>query len=168
MSIPTPLFQGRDQLASAVGVAEVASREPWKGRVDEGIAEARTRFWRALGQSRVAYLQGLASNPVPSTDLEQLRELARQTEVKITRRSLVATMQVSVSDDNSQLDAWNDIPAFRSISTFDRRRELERLDQEIEDAMDFLRGAESAGAERKTKTSLIGAETVRLIGDSVR
>jgi hypothetical protein len=123
--------------------------------IDEAILGARLEFHRRLGQTRVNRLLAFAVVAAPSSDEEVLRALAAQTEVKLVRVQLLRELPNAFMDASGDLNKrWNEEAPFRERPRSDREREIVRLHEEIEQAMQMLARdeGESPGDERSVFT----------------
>jgi hypothetical protein len=107
--------------------------------VDESISSARLEFFRRLGQPQVQRLLAFPVVSEPSSDEEVLRSMASLTEVKLVRVSLLRELPNAFMDASGDLQKrWNEEAAFRERPRSDREREIARLNEEIEQAMQML------------------------------
>ena len=118
--------------------------------VDEAIVNARLEFFRRLGGTRVSRLLAFSVVAEPTSDEEVLRALASLTEVKLVRVALLRELPNAFMDASGDLQKrWNEEP-FRERPRSDREREVSRLNDEIEQAMQMLARdeGEAPGDER--------------------
>lgn len=119
--------------------------------IDEAIVGARVEFYRRLQQIRVQRLLAFSVVAQPSSDEEVLRALATLTEVKIVRVALLRELPNAFMDASGDLQKrWNEEAPFRERPRSDREREILRLEEEIEQAMQMLARdeGETPGDER--------------------
>ncbi len=119
--------------------------------IAEAILGARLEFFRRLGQARVNRLLAFAVVAAPSSDEEVLRALATQTEVRLVRVQLLRELPNAFMDASGDLNKrWNEEAPFRERPRSDREREIARLNEEIEQAMQMLARdeGEAPGDER--------------------
>lgn len=119
--------------------------------IDEAVAAARLAFYRRLGRIKVNNLLDIAEVAAPDTDDEVLRSLASLTEVKLVRVHLLRELPNAFMDASGDLNRrWNEEAPFRERPRSDREREVARLNEEIEQAMQELErdGDESPGDVR--------------------
>jgi hypothetical protein len=141
--------------------------------IAEGIAEARLRFYRRLGRPAVQALVNIAEVAEPSTDDEVMRTLATHTEVKAVRVFLLRELPNAFMDASGDLNRrWNEEAPFRERPRSDREREIARLEEEIEQAMQELErdGDESPGDTRSVLTfdgTPDNPEEIPLPGDTI-
>ena len=115
------------------------------------ILDARLEFYRRLGQSRVDRLLAFSVVAAPASDEEVLRALAAQTEVKLVRVQLFRELPNAFMDASGDLQKrWSEEAPFRERPRSDREREIARLNEEIEQAMQMLARdeGETPGDER--------------------
>jgi len=123
--------------------------------VDEAISSARLSFYRRLGRPAVQRLLDIAEVASPDSDDEVLRSLASLTEVKLVRVVLLRELPNAFMDASGDLNRrWNEEAPFRERPRSDREREIARLLEEIEQAMQELErdGDESPGDTRSVLT----------------
>lgn len=141
--------------------------------IDEAISNARLAFYRRLGRIPVQNLLGIAESATPSTDDEVLRTLASLTEVKLVRVFLLRELPNAFMDASGDVNKrWNEEAAFRERPRSDREREIARLNEDIEQAMQELErdGDESPGDTRSVLTfdgTPENPECIPLPGDSL-
>jgi hypothetical protein len=119
--------------------------------IDEAISVARLEFYRRLGRIRVDRLLAFSVVAEPSSDEEVLRSLASLTEVKLVRVALLRELPNAFMDASGDLQKrWNEEAPFRERPRSDREREILRLLDEIEQAMQMLARdeGETPGDER--------------------
>lgn len=123
--------------------------------IDEAISSARLAFYRRLGRTAVQNILEITEVAAPDTDDEVLRTLASLTEVKLVRVYLLRELPNAFMDASGDLNRrWNEEAPFRERPRSDRERELARLNEEIEQAMQELErdGDESPGDVRSVYT----------------
>ena len=119
--------------------------------ISEGISSARLAFYRRLGRPAVQRLLAIAEVAEPDSDDEVLRTLASLTEVKLVRVFLLRELPNAFMDASGDLNKrWNNEAPFRERPRSDLEREIARLNEEIEQAMQELErdGDESPGDVR--------------------
>lgn len=162
-----PLFMpSGEALRKALRLSQVPDQNDATAQIDAGIEASKVRFFQALGETRIASLQAIAYTTNPKTASDYLRVLAASTEVKIVRSQLLRVMPTLFMDGSSRVQTWNEEAAFRDGSTvLEKRDELKRLDQEIQQALDVLASSDlSLGS---ISVALLGADNVTKPGDSV-
>lgn len=123
--------------------------------IDEAISNARLAFYRRLGRPVVQALLDITEVATPSTDDQVMRTLASLTEVKLVRVALLRELPNAFMDASGDLNRrWNEEAPFRERPRSDREREIARLNEEIEQAMQELErdGDESPGDVRNVFT----------------
>lgn len=123
--------------------------------IAEGIAWARLAFHRRLGRPAVQRLLAISEVAEPSTDDEILRSLASATEIRLARVFLLRELPNAFMDASGDLNRrWNEEAPFRERPRSDREREIARLEEEIEQAMQELErdGDETPGDARSVLT----------------
>jgi hypothetical protein len=139
--------------------------------IDEAISWTRLEFYRRLGRNQVGDLIALTEVATPTTDDQVRRTLASLTEVKLVRLYLLRELPNAFMDASGDLNRrWQEEAPFRERPRSDREREILRLIDEVEQAMQILAedGEESPGDER-TIFSYDGTpeETAPLPGDTL-
>jgi hypothetical protein len=127
------------------------SAEDTHAIIDEAISGARLEFYRRLGRTRVNRLLAFAVVAEPSSDEEVLRSMAALTEVKLVRVALLRELPNAFMDASGDIHKrWNEEAPFRERPRSDRDREIHRLNEEIEQAMQMLARdeGETPGDER--------------------
>jgi hypothetical protein len=108
--------------------------------VDQAILDARVRFYRHLGATRVAAILTTAFTETPTTDAQVVRALAFSTEVKMVRCILMRTLPNTFMDASGDVDhRWNEEAPIREMGA-EREQELDRCDREVEAALLELEG----------------------------
>jgi hypothetical protein len=116
--------------------------------IDEAILAVRLGFYRELGIATVALLQATAFNPAPSTDADIRRALANTTEVNWVRLELMPRMPWLWSDSSGEAQKiWNEEAPFREKGAPTFKGLQERLEKDVQDALDILSGREALGEE---------------------
>jgi hypothetical protein len=112
-----------------------ASAADTEAIIDQAILDARVRFYRALGASRVAAILTTAFTETPTTDAQIVRALAFSTEVKMVRCILMRTLPNAFMDASGDVDArWNEEAPLREMGA-EREEELARCEREVEAAL---------------------------------
>ena len=141
--------------------------------IDEAISTARLAFYRRLGRPAVQDLLEITEVAEPDTDDEVLRTLASLTEVKLVRVTLLRELPNAFMDASGDLHKrWNEEAPFRERPRSDLEREVARLNEEIEQAMQELErdGDESPGDTRSVLTfdgTPEDPESIPLPGDTL-
>jgi len=131
------------------------SAEDTHAIIDEGISNARLAFYRRLGRLAVQNVLDIPEVAEPSTDDQVLRTLASLTEVKLVRVFLLRELPNAFMDASGDLNKrWNEEAAFRERPRSNLEKEIIRLNEEIEQAMQELEqdGDESPGDVRQVYT----------------
>jgi len=116
--------------------------------LEQAIRKARSQFYRRLGQSRMDTLIAITPSDTPSTTNENLREIARQTEIMIVKQELTWTLPMLFQDASGEAQQlWNEEGVFRGEDQFSLGSLRDMLHFEIEQNFQFLEGEETAGAE---------------------
>jgi hypothetical protein len=141
--------------------------------IAEGISWARLAFYRRLGRVAVADLLAIAEVAAPSSDDEVMRSLASATEVRLVRVFLLRELPNAFMDASGDLNRrWQEEAPFRERPRSDREREIARLNEEIEQAMQELErdGDEAPGDVRSVLTfdgTPDNPESIPLPGDTL-
>ncbi len=137
--------------------------------INEAILTVRAGFYRELGSPRVASIQALPFTEDPVTNDQVLRAVANTTEVKWVRAELFRTLPLSFMDGNAdQNQVFQDEALFREASQHQLDLERVRLETEIQQNLDLLRGAEDIASEATMRVATIcPAVTPPLPGDTV-
>jgi hypothetical protein len=128
---------------------------------------ARLRFIRRLGLTRVNTLVAYNYEEDPATEQDVLRALANSTEIKMVRLNLMRVLPTAFMDGSATLQQWNQEAPFRSASQSDLSVEMQRLDAEIEEALDLLAGDDEVGSEETIQGTNIGPDCPKWVGGSV-
>lgn len=119
--------------------------------IDEAISWARLEFYRRLGRAQVADLVAITEVAEPTTDDEIRRTLATHTEIMLVRARLLRELPSIFMDASGDAHkTWNTEALFRERPRSSLDKEIDRLNVEIEQAMQILEddGDESPGDER--------------------
>lgn len=138
--------------------------------IDEALLAARLRFITRLTLGRVTSLLATAYTATPTTEAQYLRLLAAVTEVKIVRLELLDSLPSAFMDAAGNLQKrWNEEAPFRETGVSMLEAIRERLEAEIEEAMELLAGEDLAGEDSSIQT-WDGAPDIETpsIGDSLR
>lgn len=128
---------GALRLTGAGGADQVAL-------IDSGIVQARLKFYKCLGTTRVATLVAILTAENPTTNDGLLRALAEQTEILVVRRVLIETMpQLFMDASGGTLEQYNSEAAFRQGRP--PQNALKAWDDEILKSMDVLKGSVAFG-----------------------
>lgn len=158
-----PTLKSRLRL-SGVGASADAEK-----MIEGAVLTVRSNLQRALGTARLGVLASYAHSDAPANDNEYLRLLAEETEVKWVRMELMRALPMLFMDGsgNSQ-QVWNDEAPFRQAGSFSIGKEIDRLQAEILQNLDALRGDMPPGEEATIKTTdLIPDSEPPAPGDSV-
>ncbi len=122
---------------------------------EEGIQSSRVFFYRRLGQDRITQILSYGNvKDAPATANEYMRLMAALCEVKVVKKHLAIHCNMLVQDaGDSSLQKWNEEGAFRESSPFELNSYIKKLDNEIEDDIDFLKGEETPGSENLIRAS---------------
>lgn len=140
MNLNAPLFvSDADTLEKALRLSAVPDAAlDTEEIVNTALLSARIRFYRELGESRVNAILTTAYTDLPTTDAQILRAMAAATEVLMVRASLMRTLPTTFMDASGDIDhRWNEEAPIRE-SSVDLSDELERLEQDIADALSQL------------------------------
>jgi len=122
-----------DGVASAGGLAQF----------DQGVREARVRFFLALGESRIATIVATTPSDAPTTTAGYIRLAASACEAAIVRRQLLPKLAVAfVEGSSTAQQTWNEEGMWRFGSQLDLDAELKRLDAQISEWLDFMAGTD--------------------------
>lgn len=139
-----PLFlASTTALRSELRLTEAKTGGDFDTLLNRAILNARLRFVRALGKTRVSTLLGYAAVDDPLDEDQVLRALAASTEVLIVRLELFRVLPVLFEDDASEM---GEIPQGETPFAAGRnnrlREEMERLENDITMFLDQLSGAD--------------------------
>jgi len=127
--------------------------------IDNAIQLARIRLYDALGVSRVnaTLAFALTDNPTSANDVMRLK--AAKAELLIVKSILLRDMPVLFYDEGAKdLRTWNEEGLTRDADRDDLADELTRLESEIADLIDGLRGESPEGSILNVST--IGPDEV--------
>ncbi|MCZ2418672.1 MAG: hypothetical protein LC123_02355 [Burkholderiales bacterium] len=137
--------------------------------IDQAVMDVRLGFYRKLGASRVTELLDTASTDAPTTDAEVMRMLANSTETKWVRQLLLRRLPTMFADAaGGRQQAWNEEGAFEATPERRLKDEIDRLEAEVEDALETLKGNTDLNDRSSVQVSTIGpSETPDLPGASI-
>lgn len=115
--------------------------------IQRAVLDARMRFFRSLGESRVSYLAAIPYVVNPTTINQTLRAVASSTEILIIRHELLRKLRWSTIDGNAVQQIYNSEAFIREQPEAQLETELKRLHNEIEENMELLAGDEQVGEE---------------------
>lgn len=135
-----PLFvSSKDELRKALRMSQIAPDSDALKMIDAAIQTASVMFFRQLGADRISVLRSIPYPNTPYTDLEYLRVLAAQTEIKAVRAQLLRTIPLMLMDGSIATGSWQQEAGFREgNNVLLLRDELKRLEAEIASGMDQL------------------------------
>lgn len=135
-----PLFvSSKDELRKALRMSQIAPDSDALKMIDAAIQTASVMFFRQLGGDRISVLRSIPYPNTPYTDLEYLRVLAAQTEIKAVRAQLLRTIPLMLMDGSIATGSWQQEAGFREgNNALLLRDELKRLEAEIASGMDQL------------------------------
>lgn len=135
-----PLFSSsKDELRKALRMSQIAPGSDALKMIDSAIQTASVMFYRQLGADKIAVLRSIPYPNTPYTDLEYLRVLAAQTEIKAVRAQLLRTIPLMLMDGSIASGSWQQEAGFREgNNALLLRDELKRLEAEIASGMEQL------------------------------
>ncbi len=156
-------------LKSKLRLSGVAAASDADGIINEAILTVRAGFYRELGGPLVTSLVALPFTELPVTNDQILRAVANTTEVKWVRAELFRTMPLSFMDGNAdQNQVFQDEAMFRDTSQHQLDQERVRLESDIQQNLDLLRGSEDIATEATMRVATISASvTPALPGDTI-
>lgn len=135
-------------LKSKIRLSGVPSTSDADDIINEAVLTVRAGFYRELGSTQIAAIQGITFVEDPASDDEVKRAVANVTEVKWVKAELMRAMPLMFMDGNAQQDQiFQDEALFRDASQRQLDQERIRLENEVEQAMELLRGDASIGSE---------------------
>ncbi len=157
-------------LKAKLRLSGVAATSDADDIINEAILTVRSGFYRELGGPRVTSLLALPFTESPATNDEILRAVANTTELKWIRVELFRTMPLSFMDGNAdQNQVFQDEALFRDTSQHQLDQERVRLESDIQQNLDLLRGIEDIASEATIRVATIcPAVTPALPGDTVK
>lgn len=147
-------------------------------QLDHAIDNARVEFYSRLGLTKLNALIAIVPADPPTTEDEYRRLLAQITEQNMLRLTLLRWLTVLSKEGNASRihQEWQDIGAFREMSSREKEAELTRLEADIDRALGILDGTIKIGTPRGSAfvinagTDGVNEETLecgRLLGDSL-
>ncbi len=115
--------------------------------IRRALLDSRLTFLRKLGEKRVSYLSAIPFVVNPTTVDQTLRAVASSTEVLVIRYELLRKLRWSSVDGNAVQQIYNSEAFIREMPEAELEVELTRLNNEIEENMELLRGDEQVGEE---------------------
>jgi len=167
-SVAPTFAPSRELLVKALRLSAVRQENDGHTMIDTAIQDTAIGFRGALGSERVASLAALPFVPNPTTDIQHLRMLAYQTEIKWVRSKLLRSMPTLFMDGTARLQTWNDEAAFRETSYLSTRDELRRLEEEISQALETLKSANLAPPGSSLSVQTVQPDERIFPGDTVR
>ncbi len=122
--------------------------------VQETIRDVTVAFHRKLGKARIDVLKAIIFVDPPVTDNDFLAVLARVTERKWVRLKLMQELPILFANPGNTFGTYEEEAPYTE-NTSDLHRAMKALRSEIEENLEFLEGAESAGNETTVKVSTL-------------
>lgn len=127
--------------------------------IESALKWVRTDFYRRLGTSRVTTILAYPSSDNPTTTTGILRLAAEQAEQKMVFAQLLRRMTTLHKDGSADARAlWNQESVWRNKSTSELNDELRRLESEIAEAFDLLKGVDTLGSASTIRADAIGPD----------
>ncbi len=155
-------------LKSKLRLSGVAATSDADDIVNEAILLVRSGFYRELGAPVVTTLLALSFSETPTTNDQIKRAVANSTEVKWVRAELIRMLPMSFMDGNAdQAQVFQDEALFRDSSARQLDQERIRLETDIQQNLDLLRGAEDIATESTIRIHTVAPDCPRpLPGDT--
>ena len=120
--------------------------------IDTAVQQARLKFYDRLGAARITEISGYVYSENPSTDTGYQRFRANHCEVLMVRAYLLRSMPVLFRDDRSQgQQSWNEEGLTRDMGQRLLNREIDRIDNEVEEMLVALEAGENDNSVIQTK-----------------
>lgn len=124
-------------------------------QIDDAVQEVRYGFFDALGPARIATILTYPSDDNPTTDQGVMRLKANSIELKWVRMILLRIMPVLFKDASADVvEQWNQEALVRNTTASDTSREIQRLQNEINDALIDLVGDKAPDAGTMSVTCI--------------
>lgn len=148
-----PLYQpSRDQLLADLRLSDAETDGTAQSLINAAIRRARVTFYRRLGVSPATTIAGYTYSEAPTTTNGVLRLQASELEAMLVRRDLLRTLPVLFEDAAAEGGrVFQGEEPFHE-STSDRRKEIERLDNDIEEAFALLTADVTLGEDGAMNT----------------
>lgn len=119
-------------------------------QLDHAIDQARVEFYTRLGLANLDVLIALPEVDPPVTEDDYRRLLAQITEQSMLRLTLLRWLTALAKEGNASRlhQEWNDVSAFREMSSREKEAELARLQTDINRALGILDGSIAIGTPR--------------------
>ena len=155
-----PLFAPTEEwLKSRLKLSTVSDNSTdTNASIDQAILKARLMLNGSLGASRVETIQAYTWSETPTTDEELLLAMAATVEIDLCRQQLLRTLNARwLEGSGNERMSWNEAPLMRQQGSFEIKAELQRLEQDIQFALNVLQGDIAFGSfKRGGRVSLIG------------
>jgi len=154
------LFTDEADIQKRQRLTGLDATHPALEQLDLVVDSARGEFYTRLGLSRLTTLLAFSDNEPPSNDEDYLSLLAKTTEQKIIRRGLLnwLTFAAKEGEGGRMFQEWNDIGAFRDMSSTRIKEEATRLGGEIEEAFSYLSANRTPGESGRVRAATLGSE----------
>ena len=129
--------------------------------IDQAILKARLMLNGSLGATRVAAIQAYTWSETPTTNEELLLAMAATCEVDMCRQHLLRNLNARwLEGSGNARFGWDEAPLMRQQGSFEIRAELQRLEKDIQFALNVLQGDITFGNfQRGGRVSVIGPST---------
>lgn len=158
MSIP--LFTSRADTLKKQRLTELAPGHPALEQFSVAVDEARGEFYMRLGRTKLAELEAITPAEPPDTDAEHLRLLASTVEQRLIRVGLLGYLTALLKEGTGGRihQEWNDVSAFRNMTSEQAKEERKKLLEEADRAFGFLSGNLIAGESPRLRAAAIGSK----------
>ncbi len=146
-------------LKSKLRLSGIAAASDADDIVNEAILLVRAGFYRELGAAQVTATLALSFTETPTTNDQILRAVANSTEVKWVRVELMRMLPMAFMDGNAdQAQIFQDEALFRDASARQLDQERIRLETEIQQNLDLLRGSEELATESTIRIDTVAPD----------
>ena len=137
-------------------------------QLDHAIDNARAEFYTRLGLAPLNALIAIAEVDPPVTEDDYRRLVAQITEQNMLRLTLLRWLTALAKEGNASRinQEWQDISAFREMSSREKQAELDRLRNDIDRALGILDGSIAIGTPRG-RALVINASTDGVMEDPI-
>jgi len=130
-------------------------------QLDFAIETARVEFYTRLGLAKLNALSSIIPVEPPQTEDEYRYLIASTCEQNMLRLTLLRWLTVLSKEGNASriYQEWNDVSAFREMSSREKEIELSRLQSDIDRALGILDETIEIGTPRAGRALVINAST---------
>lgn len=140
MSVDPLFVQDRETLKAKLRLSGSTSTDA-EAILDDAILNARIGFFDSLGSHRINKIKATPLSDNPSTAADIMRARAAIAEVKWVRMLLLRALpSLFVDGSGVALTAWNDEAMIREKGQSELWKEINRLQDEVNDALKDLTG----------------------------